>query len=143
MGDTFADFWSAYPRRKGSKAIAEAEKRFNLAIKKGADPKHIVSSARRFYDEAKEQGNIDTPFIPLASTWLNQRRWLDYAIVDEVAEAAKPPQFFVSRFSPEWDLWQTYLRSHGSPTGSPVSPRDNGWWFPSPTPPDAQQKTPA
>lgn len=79
MSATFKDFWEAYPRRRGARAIAEAEKRFNMAIKKGADPNHIVSSARRFCDESLEQGNVDTPFIPLASTWLNQKRWLDYA----------------------------------------------------------------
>ena len=78
MALTFSDFWASYPSRKGTKAKAMAEKRFNMAVKKGADPAYIVSSAKKYRDEAKEEGNIDTPFVCLASTWLNQQRWLDY-----------------------------------------------------------------
>lgn len=78
MVATFKEFWDAYPRRKGSRAIAEAERRFNLAVKKGADPDHILSSAYHFRESQQEQDLIDTPFVPLASTWLNQKRWLDY-----------------------------------------------------------------
>ena len=90
---TFADFWNAYPSRKGSKAKAEAEKRFKLAIKKGADPTYIISSAKKYRDESREQRNIDTPFVCLASTWLNQKRWMDYAFVPAVPvdpELAEP-----------------------------------------------------
>lgn len=79
MGMTFEDFWSVYPRRKGSNPKHPASLKFATAVKNGADPAHIVSSARRYADEAREQGNEGTEFICMATTWLNQKRWLDYA----------------------------------------------------------------
>ena len=79
VGATFIDFWAVYPRRKGPNPRHPAEQKFNTAVKNGADPAHIVSSARRYADEAREQGNEGTEFVCMARTWLNQKRWLDYA----------------------------------------------------------------
>jgi hypothetical protein len=75
----FDRFWLAYPKRQGPNPRANAEKKFIKAIQKGADPTHIVSSARKYADESREQGLLNTPYICMAQTWLNQQRWLDYA----------------------------------------------------------------
>lgn len=75
----FLSFWVAYPKRKGSNPRALAEAKYNLAIKKGASPDHLISSVKKYADELKEQGLIDTPYVCMASTWLGQKRWLDYA----------------------------------------------------------------
>lgn len=77
--DGFLAFWVAYPKRKGANPRALAETKYNLAIKKGALPDHILSSVRKYADELREQGLLDTPYVCMASTWLNQRRYLDYA----------------------------------------------------------------
>lgn len=84
---TFTDFWLLYPRRKGSNPRALAETKYNLAIKKGADPKHLLSSIRKYKNEMQEQGLIDTPYVCQAATWLNQQRYLDYAPDSEDRDA--------------------------------------------------------
>lgn len=76
---TFADFWLAYPKRKGANPKALAEQKYNLAVKKGVDPQHLLSSVKRYKDELREQSKLETEFVCMASTWLNQKRWLDYA----------------------------------------------------------------
>lgn len=75
----FYSFWAAYPRRKGANPRAVAEKKYLLAIKNGATPEHLLSSVLKYTDELKEQNLIGTPYVCMASTWLNQKRWLDYA----------------------------------------------------------------
>lgn len=134
---SFDEFWSIYPRRKGSNPKHPASLKFATAVKNGTDPAYIASSARRYGEELREQGRFGTEFVCMASTWLNQKRWLDYPppTGDTPPEQVTPFQYFIRRDTPEWDLWQSYLRANGRPTGSPCSPRDNGWWFPSPLPP--------
>jgi hypothetical protein len=74
----FHDFWAAYPRRKGSNPRAPAEIKFCAIVKSGADPEHLISSAKRYGDELREQNLLGTEFVCQAKTWLNQKRWLDY-----------------------------------------------------------------
>lgn len=76
---SFADFRAVYPRRKGHQPWHPAEKKYLTAIKNGADEAHIISSARRYAEELQAQGKIDTEFVCMAQTWLNQKRWLCYA----------------------------------------------------------------
>lgn len=76
---SFLEFWAAYPRRKGANPRAPAEQKYLAAIKKGADPEHLIGSVKRYADELKEQNLLDTPYVCMATTWLNQKRWLDYA----------------------------------------------------------------
>ena len=75
----FNEFWAAYPKRRGSNPRAMAEKRWSAAVKSGADPEHILSSVKNYTDELREQNLIGTEFVCQASTWLNQKRYLDYA----------------------------------------------------------------
>jgi hypothetical protein len=79
MGLTFSDFWLIYPKRKGSNPTTPARTKWDKAIKDGVDPEHIISSAKKYGDELREQDLINTPYVCMASTWLNQKRYLDYA----------------------------------------------------------------
>src|SRR5690242_20324885 len=74
----FATFWLVYPKRQGSNPKALAQKKWETMVKAGADPYHIISSARKFADELRAMGKLNTEFVPYASTWLNQKRYLDY-----------------------------------------------------------------
>ena len=76
---TFSDFWAAYPKRRGSNPRATAEKRFYAAVKSGVEPERIINSAKTYADELRELHKIGTEFVAQAQTWLNQRRWDDYA----------------------------------------------------------------
>jgi hypothetical protein len=79
VGLTFEDFWSAYPKRKGSNPKHPASLKFATAVKNGADPAHLVSSARQYAEALEQQGKNDSEFVCMAQTWLNQKRWMDYA----------------------------------------------------------------
>ena len=63
------------------------------AIKRGADHAAIMHGVERLKIEQRK--DIGTPYIPQATTWLNQERWLDYAdaiaapTADMTAEQAK------------------------------------------------------
>ena len=76
---SFSEFWVAYPKRRGSNPRVLAEKKWSAAVKSGADPEHILSSIKNYTDELREQHLLGTEFVCQASTWLNQKRWLDYA----------------------------------------------------------------
>ena len=76
---TFDEFWAVYPKRKGQNPKHPASLKFATAVKNGADPNHIISSARRYAEELYQQRKLDTEFVCMAQTWLNQKRWLSYA----------------------------------------------------------------
>jgi hypothetical protein len=82
---TFDEFWAVYPRRLGGNPKHPALLKFETAVKNGADPAHIVSSARRYAEEQRAQNNENTPFVCMAKAWLHQKRWLDYAPEDPKA----------------------------------------------------------
>lgn len=84
----FEDFWKAYPKRKGANPKAPARKKFDLAVKSGADPGAIVGAARRY---AAEMRGEDAKFVAQALTWLNQQRWSDYAVIEPTGPP-KPPR---------------------------------------------------
>jgi hypothetical protein len=75
----FSDFWEVYPKRLGPNPRALAEKKYAKAVQSGADPEHIISSARFYGEELRKMGKVGTEFVCMASTWLNQNRYLDYA----------------------------------------------------------------
>lgn len=76
--ETFLRFKLAYPKRDGSNPWKPAEKKFEALVKSGIDPEKIVAAAKQFAAEEGQRGKIGTPFIPMAATWLNQRRYADY-----------------------------------------------------------------
>ncbi len=75
---TFSDFWKVYPKRKGANPKATAEKKYFLATKT-VDSERIINSAKAYADECRETDIIETPFVCQAATWLNQKRYEDYA----------------------------------------------------------------
>ena len=76
---TFYIWWASYPRRKGSNPRTLAEQKYQKALQNGADPEHLLTSIKKYGDELREQNLIDTPYVCMASTWLHQKRYLDYA----------------------------------------------------------------
>jgi len=88
----FARFWQAYPKREGSNPKQPAREKFGRAVRKGADPDAIVAGAEAYRRQCEDAEQIGTPYVAQAVTWLNQRRWEDYAIPDppEVSEREYP-----------------------------------------------------
>jgi hypothetical protein len=63
--DRFDEFYDAYPRRQDRRA---AEKAWRAAIKRGANPDHVIDRARAY---ARLQIGNERRFIKLPATWLN------------------------------------------------------------------------
>lgn len=89
-GQTFEDFWSAYPKRKGSNPKNPAERKFAAAVKSGVDPGEIVASARRYADACRSDGSFGSGYVAQALTWLNQQRWQDYPATNGAAAEEVP-----------------------------------------------------
>jgi hypothetical protein len=87
--DHFEKFWQAKPRRKGANPKADARKAFDARVREGADPGGIVEAARQWAREDADK--TDTEFIPMASTWLRQKRF------DDIREAQVASAESVSR----------------------------------------------
>lgn len=75
---TFYDFWLVYPPRKGANPKAAARTKWDTAIKNGVEPEVIINAAKAYRDEVIAEGNMGTPFVSHARTWLNQKRYEDY-----------------------------------------------------------------
>lgn len=70
---SFLDFWSLYPNRKGKQAAMKAWAKLNP----DADLIGLMASAL-VWQKAQPQWTKDGgQFVPMLSTWLNQRRWED------------------------------------------------------------------
>ena len=69
----FKNFWSIYPRKE-KKALAET--RYKLVIKK-YDQDKLVEMLNRFLNEIQVK-QMDMKYIPHCSTWLSQKRYLDF-----------------------------------------------------------------
>lgn len=67
-GPTFEDFWTAYEKKSGK---ATAKKKWDLAIKQGADPHHLVAAASR-YASCFGEGKKDRQYQKHPATWLHQ-----------------------------------------------------------------------
>lgn len=136
--DRFDEFWKAYPKRDGANPKTPARKKFLSAVKSGVDPGEIIAAVKRFADEARAKGQIGTPYVPQAMTWLSQQRWGDYQAEPEV-----PAQigFYAAAASQELDAWDRYRER----TMGKSYPRDakGGWNFPTQWPPDHEQNAAA
>jgi hypothetical protein len=64
--EAFGAFWLSYPKKK---AREEARKAWIAAIKRGADPAHIVEAAQGY---ARERAQQDPKFTKYPATWLNK-----------------------------------------------------------------------
>jgi hypothetical protein len=76
--EAFDRFWKAYPKRKGSNPRFPASLKFKAAVLAGTSADQIVGAAAAYADEQRKLEKVGTEFIALATTWLNQRRYLDY-----------------------------------------------------------------
>ena len=128
MTAIFDDFWAVYPRRRGANPRAPARTSWDRAIKKGASPEAIVGAARAY--AADPSTKVGTEFVPMAVTWLNQRRWEDY---QTPPAQILPVSFFVAQGSPQWGAWVEHLGK------APPVNREFGWYFPSEWPPGASE----
>ncbi len=84
----FGAFWAAYPRRPGD-ARAAAGALFTALVKAGEDAGALVASAAVFAAHCRDQG-VAGQFIPMARTWLHQRRFEDFAA--SASDSAPSPQ---------------------------------------------------
>ncbi len=69
--DRFDEFYDAYPRRQDRRA---AERAWRAAIKRGADPEHVIAQARAY---ARLQVGNERRYIKLPATWLNAASYDD------------------------------------------------------------------
>jgi hypothetical protein len=91
--DGFAEFWSIWrPHKRHTDGRGEASDTFAKHLKRGLEPQDIVDGARWFIRGIKER---DRDYIPLASTWLNRRDYLDGCELErafQAKEAAREEQ---------------------------------------------------
>lgn len=73
----FDEFLAVYPKRDGSNPKEPARQKFDQAVKRGEDPEVIISAAKRYAEQQKRLGNIGTPYVKQAVSWLNAKSWLD------------------------------------------------------------------
>jgi hypothetical protein len=97
---SFTEFWLIKPRRDGTNSRAKAFTAFVRAVQgyvervRGVAVKHpavlpdtIVAGARKWRSAVERRGELDTKYVLMASSWLNQRGWEQQ---DEEPEAEKP-----------------------------------------------------
>lgn len=136
--DEFQDrFWKAYPSRgDASNPKAPALEKFAKAVKGGADPEAIIAAAQRYAEVERKAGRLGTEKVAQALTWLNQRRWGDYAAAAPASES-QSSLVFVPVGSEAFDAWNAhkgkkhpfkYYPEHGG----------EGWLFPTEFPPASQ-----
>ena len=127
IDEWFAEFRAVYPRRRGANPTALAHKRFVSALKRGTEPRQIISAAARYAIECDSLGMKNTPYIKQAATWLNQECFLDYG------ETIKPSTVtvWVETDSPLWThmskIWFS-LKGKLPPTKPGLG--GQGWYFP-------------
>lgn len=95
--DWFRDWWTefkrVYPKRGGGALnLAEAERKLKgLFAAKQADPEAVMAGAVRFRAWADATDRSGTDYIPMVTTWVHQRRWLEeYAIPFGAGARASP-----------------------------------------------------
>ncbi|WP_158610164.1 hypothetical protein [Micromonospora globbae] len=70
----FVEFWNVYPLKKAKPAAFTA---WRNAIKRGADPGHIITAAKSYRDDPRRKPD----FTAHPATWLNQERYDDQPAV--------------------------------------------------------------
>jgi hypothetical protein len=139
--DRFEDFWQAYPKRDGSNPKEPARKRFVAAVKSGVEADAIIDGAKAYSAAEAKRGNVGSPYIAQAVTWLTQRRWQDAsADASSVAPAARDGPPTMVRINPiadpdEWAAWERH-KGRKLPTD-----KQGGWQVPSRMPPTETQGT--
>jgi hypothetical protein len=137
MSADFDAFWVAYPKRQGLNPKHPARTKFDRAVANGAAAQDIIKGAKAYASDPSTK--IGTEFVAMAATWLNQRRWEDYA-----AQAATPvaPKLGNPTHAHPWGSviwlmadtaeWTAWRLSTGK--SYPLD-RYGGWSFPARWPP--------
>lgn len=119
VSDEFDQFWAAYPSRGGAANPKQpARDKFARAVKSGCEPSVLISAAKRYAEIERNAGRFGTEKIAQAVTWLNQRRWADYAEMAAVqggkpGEEARWLYMLAKHAAGAWDgVW-------GDPPGHP------------------------
>lgn len=69
----FEVFWRLYPNGKGRQDAATAWKR----LKPDADMRQALMTALAQHAASRDWTKDDGQYVPMASTWLNKKRYLD------------------------------------------------------------------
>lgn len=111
LAEQFERFRVAYPKRDGSDPREPARKKFEAAIRSGADPELIIRCAEHFAQAEAKRGNAGSRFIPHSATWLNQRQWEDMQGAGSPSSAAADHErwhFVVSRWQADPQSWDSH-----------------------------------
>lgn len=84
---SFDEFWIIYPR-SGDKR--KSEESWGKAIVQ-TDPKIIIDGAKKYRDEVAD---VSRQYVALPTTWLNQRRWMNYVKTSVVERILSSEQEF-------------------------------------------------
>lgn len=87
----FELFWDTYPPRAGDRKRAESEKKFKTRVKEGADPRAIIAGAERYRAYCDATQRTKTEYVQQATTWLNNRAWLEPFEIPHDAPAKPGP----------------------------------------------------
>lgn len=87
MEKDFENFWTAKPKRRGANPKEQARLKFLRAVANGTDPQKIIGAAREWAKQEDENGKTGTEYVAMAVTWLNQKRYNDYAEIGPANEA--------------------------------------------------------
>lgn len=85
--DEFEKFWKAYPKRDGANPKATARKSFEALQRACENMAAIIAAAPRAAENVR-----GAQFIPMAATWLNQRRWEDHAATESKIPSGLTPE---------------------------------------------------
>ncbi len=79
MEDEFEQFWKVKPKRKGSNPKDLARIKFIRAVASGIEPQKIVAAAQAWAKQERDNEKDGTEYVAMAVTWLNQKRFNDFA----------------------------------------------------------------
>lgn len=96
--EAFLAFKAAYPKRDGAQDWTKAKDRFRRHVTKGIQADDLVAAARAYRAEVERNGNLGTPYVKQAATFLSTV-WQDYLTAPQpTAQAASLPAGWPSYF---------------------------------------------
>jgi uncharacterized protein YdaU (DUF1376 family) len=114
---------SVFPERDKPNPWAKAKPIWDRLLAKGEDPERIIVGANAYRRAVENGGEIGTKFVAQITTFLNQRRWEDYANVQEFA----PVEPNAKRHWPHADRSPPWACSPGERAGHWLGTSSSGW----------------
>lgn len=72
----FEKFWEAYPERAGNTAKSVAFEAYQRVVSNGlATPEQLLENVKAYRQYCNKHHLLNTPYVKLASTYLNQRAY--------------------------------------------------------------------